>query len=234
MRIAAVSDVHYPRFFNRFEKALESFHGDVDLFIMAGDMVCRGRVEDYGVVLDVLKGVFGKCRLIGIFGNEEYEERVDRLRDLYPEVVWLDDEELVIGNTCFVGTRGSLQEPTPWQFRNVAGIRERYRRRELAIAKMLEAAMRRGLRTVLVSHYAPTYITLDGEKPSIWKYLGSKRMERLITKVGVDVVIHGHAHGSRRTEGVINSTRVYNVALPATGKITLIDLEVKRGLLEYI
>lgn len=234
MRVAAVSDVHYPRFFNQFKKALECFQDNVDLFIMAGDMVCRGRIEDYGAILDVLKDTFGKCKLVGVFGNEEYEELTDRLRKLYPEIVWLDDGELVINNTCFIGTRGSLQEPTPWQLRNVAGIRERYRRRELSVTKMLKIAVRRGLKTVLVSHYAPTYVTLRGEKPSIWRYLGSKRMERLIARVGVDVVIHGHAHGSTKAEGVVNSTRVYNVALPATNRITLIDLEVKRGLLEYI
>ncbi|RLG46131.1 MAG: metallophosphoesterase, partial [Thermoproteota archaeon] len=87
---------------------------------------------------------------------------------------------------------------------------------------------RRARYTVLVTHYAPTFLTLVGEDRRIWSRLGHPRLEAVIKRRAPDVVIHGHAHNGRRTASV-GGVPVYNVALPLWRSLVEIRLE-PRGL----
>ena len=64
---------------------------------------------------------------------------------------------------------------------------------------------------IALLHYAPTTMTLEGEPPVIWAFLGSDRLAGPIARHKPDLVLHGHGH--RGTfEGAIGEVPVYNVA----------------------
>jgi len=227
--ILAVSDVHAPVYFKLFSKLMdyEDFSA-VSLFLMAGDMIYKGKIRYYD---DVIKCIRSKYEgpLIGIFGNEEYEDRIHLIRERYSdEVIWLYDESISLNidnkKVTIVGTKGSLAKPTAWQSKNIPNINEIYRERERKIEKLLLEARDKSDVLILLSHYAITNKTMKGEDPKIWPMLGSPKFEKILLKTRVDIAIHGHVHNSKVWNVVLNKTRIYNVALPATRKITHISL----------
>ncbi len=234
IRIAAVADVHYPKYASLFVKALERVDfSNIDVLILAGDMVYRGKVHYFKNIVETIRK-YWKGEVISIFGNEEYDEVKEKAKSYAPDFIWLDDESKVLEikgyKICFIGSRGSLERPTTWQSRNIPNIMNIYKMREEKIAELVSRAKNNGLFTVLVLHYAPTYLTLLGEKKEIWPYLASKRMERKIIKVKPDLVIHAHAHNSRKTHVILEGVPIYNVSIPATNSISIIEIEPKKGL----
>jgi len=235
--LAAVSDAHLPKYLNLFRKAVDSFDfSKVDVLILAGDMVLKGRIEEYGTGLSTIRSKY-KGRIYAVFGNEEYQEQEDELRSKYEEIVWLNDELKILevkGVTLgMVGSRGVIDRPTTWQARNIPNISLIYSERVEKIRDLLSLAKRESDYVVLVSHYAVICDTLRGEKPKIWAYLGSTRVKKVVKQVKPDVVIHGHAHNSLNYSAYINGTKVYNVALPATKRVTFIELGVG-GILKFL
>ena len=237
MLIAAVSDIHYPRFKEIFEKALRNLKSGVEIFILAGDIINRGKWEYY---TEVIKKIRKKAcsRFIACFGNEEYDENKSKIIENNPEVKFLDDEYTIekVGERkiCFIGTRGSLDKPTPWQFRNIPNITEVYKDRIDKIYRIVKNLERKDDIIIFVSHYAPCYSTLEGEDKRIYPNLGSKRMEKIIKDSGVSMVIHGHSHHGK-SFAWIDDKPVFNVALPLNKKITLIDIDniPKKGLEKF-
>jgi Icc-related predicted phosphoesterase len=75
---------------------------------------------------------------------------------------------------------------------------------------------------ILVSHYGVTYKNLVGEDPSIYPYLACMRLERILERGLVDLVIHGHAHKGYIEIMNVFGVPVYNVSLPARRKLVLI------------
>ncbi len=235
MIVASVSDIHWPKNSDMFRRAVEGVDwSSVDALILAGDVVYRGAVEACAEVLDLVRRRYGGI-ILGVLGNEEYDDRVDRLVELCSDVLWLIDESYTMGGICVVGSRGSLDRPTSWQLRNIPNIVETYAERIKNIEKLLKEAGRRCSSTVLVTHYAPRCETLTGENPRIWSQLSSSRLRRLIERYRPDVAIHGHAHRGRIPVTKLGSTRVYNVALPATGRITTIEVSPaqRKTILDY-
>ena len=204
-----------------------------DAFLLAGDIIYRGRVNEFDRVLRVLRKVFDGP-IIACFGNEEYDEYIPLLIKRFGrDVKWLNDESLVLDvKGCrigIVGSRGCLDRPTKWQLKNIPGIKEIYSRRIERIDELL-GDISNCQYTVLLLHYSPTYRTLVGESRSIWAELGSKMLERVILRRGPSVVIHGHAHKSRISSTTIGSSRIFNVSLPAVGKVVLIKLPLESQL----
>lgn len=230
LRIAAVADVHSPRYLPIFIDSLSLISGRIDLFLFAGDMIYRGRVEEFRGVVKAVKEIYDRP-IVACFGNEEYDEIIPRLkRDYGDEIIWLNDESTTLNINGFqlyvVGSRGSLDRPTKWQLRNISNIREIYLHRVSVIDQLLGGFSGNGF-SILLLHYSPTYKTLVGEPKYIWPEMGCKKLEDVIVSRRPSVVVHGHAHKSRVNKIYLNETLILNVSLPAFRRITVFELPTK-------
>lgn len=228
--IGAVADIHSPKGLLDFIRALNNAPKDkIKLLILAGDVIFKGRVEGLKGVCEALKSKLKQVPTIAVFGNEEYDEVKDKLLKACDVIRWVDDNLLVTKvedkNVVIIGSRGCLDEPTSWQAKNIPNIKEIYRERARKIGELLRKAKSLGGLVILVTHYPPTYRTLEGEPRRVWPQMACKALEKYIVEYKPNIVIHGHAHNSKVYEVTIGSTRVYNVSLPATKKITIIDIK---------
>jgi len=238
MIIAATADIHSPRYFDLFVRAMEDLRVEIikpDIFMLAGDVIQAGNVKEYHRVYNVL---FGKitCPIVACFGNDEYEQNWPKIREENPDIKFLNDESLVLRvgdlSVGIVGTKGSLDRPTWWQRKNIPGIWDKYRRRIELIERLLSE-----LKTdvkILLMHYPPTYSILEGEDPRAYPELGCNRFERVLIEQKPDVVITAHSHEGRKQVWV-DTVPVFNVALVLNGQIVIIDTEkLKPGLERFL
>ena len=83
MIIAATGDVHSPQYYEEFVRAVDMMRAKPDLFLMTGDMIERGRPEEYEKIYNVL---FGKidCPIVACFGNSEFiPDITQKLKEKY-------------------------------------------------------------------------------------------------------------------------------------------------------
>ena len=237
-RIVATADVHSPRYLPLLTAGLSDMPREADFVVWAGDMVLRGRIEALRPVLRLFKERFPEAPIIAVFGNEEYWSMEDEFRRRYGEVRWLSDELLICSlgdlSVGFIGTRGSLDRPTSWQRRNMPELWRVYRERPGRIERLVEEARRKADIVVLVSHYALSFKTVEGEPRRIWAEMGSRLMEEAIKRSKPTVGIHGHAHNARRLEATVDGVPIYNVALPARKKPLYLELAPRRGLEAFL
>ncbi|BEP17626.1 metallophosphoesterase [Pyrofollis japonicus] len=201
----------------------------VELVLWAGDMVEKGNVAALKPVIEVTKKFCGKARIIAVFGNEEYMDREREFITRYPEIVWLNDNHYVYVSSggeeiAIYGTRGSLDRPTRWQRRHIPGIEKVYRERAIRLKEEVLRLKKEYEKVVVLMHYAPTYLTLEGEDKSIWPEMGSIFMEKAIRESKPNIVIHGHAHNSKRLEVTIDNILIVNVAFPARKDVTILTI----------
>lgn len=224
MIIAAISDLDVlgsdlHEFYEVLKKTKEP-----DLLLFAGDMYEYEYPEQYADIVDHIKW---KCPIVAVFGNREFPEDVDQIkRSSKGRIIFLEEESLILkikGKTVgIVGSRGCLEYPTYWQRANILNVEDMYKDKMGKIKELL-SHMKVDIK-ILLTHYAPTYRTLTGENPIIYAGLGSKKMEKVLVSTKTDLAIHGHAHYGRHT-AMVGKTPVYNVSLPITGKITIIDTD---------
>ncbi|MHA1277540.1 MAG: metallophosphoesterase family protein [Candidatus Helarchaeota archaeon] len=230
IRVACVSDVHSPRFLELFRKELHKLNtSSIDLFLFAGDMIYKGKVEELNNIIAALEEVSVKFPVYSCFGNEEYNNLHDELRRigktkfqfLNDEVILIERKNKTIG---IIGTKGSLAQPTWWQSRNLLNIRETYKRRIKKIKDLLENLT--GDIRILLFHYAPTYLTVVGEPKRSYPQMGTNSFEKILINKNykIDAVFHGHAHKGRKFALIKNRIPVYNVAFPLRKKILIIEL----------
>jgi len=233
LRVGAVSDVHAPKYLDDFRRAM-STAGNLHLLLFAGDMILKGDHHQIAKVIEETRR-FYRGPIFACFGNEEYEQ-VEQDLKRYGDIVWLNDSSATVeiaGLRVFIaGSRGSLDRPTYWQARNRPGIVEIYRRRVELMDRLLAEA-KADLRLV-VTHYSPTYATLDGEDREAFPEMGCRKMEEVIRRRQPDVWFHGHGHRARRLRVEIGRTLVVNVSLPANGQISVVELPRKSGLDMFI
>jgi len=236
MIIAATADIHSPKYFDLLVKSVEDIRMKPDLFLLVGDVIHRGKVDEYQKVYNVF---FGKitCPIVACFGNDEFgpETRV-MIENKFPDIKFVDDESLVIDidgkSVGIVGTVGSLDRPTFWQRTNVPGIYETYRDRIVNIEKIL-GELKTDMKILLI-HYAPTYKILEGENPRIYAELGCNGYEKIIIDKKPDVVVTGHSHKGNKQVWV-DTVPIFNVALPLNKEIVIIDTEkLKPGLEKFL
>jgi Icc-related predicted phosphoesterase len=233
LRVGAVSDVHAPKYLDDFRRAM-STAGNLHLLLFAGDMILKG---DHSQIVRVIEETrrFYKGPVFACFGNEEYEQVEKELVE-HRDIVWLNDSSATVeiaGLRIFiVGSRGALDRPTYWQAKNIPGILEVYRGR-IELMDRLLAGTRADLKLV-VTHYSPTYATLEGENREAFPEMGCRRMEEVIRRRQPDVWFHGHGHRARRLRAEFGQTLVVNVSLPASGGITVVELPRKSGLDKFI
>lgn len=229
VNILAVADVHSPKYLSEFKSALKGLKVP-DIFLIAGDMIFRGQVTEYARVLDVIEEELGaEFPIIACFGNEEYSEVRDDIIDLTEErMLFLDEKSTVVevGNVSFgiVGTQGSLDKATRWQRRNIPswkGVFERRAKRAASLLKKMEGEVDR---KILLMHYSPCLETCEGEEDKAFSWLGSRKFYRIVLEQQPDLVIHGHVHNSTRHTAQFGSTHVRNVAFPAVGAVTEIEV----------
>ncbi len=229
MRILAVADVHSPRFLNEFRSSLQGLEPP-DLFLMAGDMISRGNAEEYTDVIDALEDTIGTAfPIVACFGNEEYSETRDRVLSLVGErILFLDEKSVILRmnkkNIGIVGTQGSLDTPTSWQRRNIPRIKQIYERRAERAENLLRKVSEKADIRILLMHYSPCIETCEGEQIRSFRWLGSRKFYNVISSERPDVVIHGHVHNAIVHKALLGPTVVWNVALPAVGRLTEIML----------
>ncbi|RKY69786.1 MAG: metallophosphoesterase [Candidatus Latescibacterota bacterium] len=237
MIIASTGDIHSPRYFELFVKAVEDLRVEIvepDLFLLAGDVIQAGNVKEYHRVYNVL---FGKitCPIVACFGNDEYEQNWSTIKEENPDIKFLDDESLILEingkSVGIVGTKGSLDRPTWWQRKNIPGIWDKYRERVGIVEKLL-SELKTDVKILLI-HYVPTYKILEGENPISYPELGCNAYEKVLIEQKPDVVITGHSHRGKKQVWV-DTVPVFNVALPLNEGIVVIDTEeLKPGLEKF-
>lgn len=244
LRLLGFSDTHSPHnvgpVMERLERACRSSMFDVVLF--AGDLVDRGRWDKAGLVNDALERLLPECGdppLLGVFGNDDWEMYLDRIRGETPRFTWVEDrvEELALGGWRVLvwGSTGILDRPTRWQRENIPDIYERYERRLRMLDEFLSRPKARGELYVALTHYPPTYLTLEGEPRFAWPEMGSLRAENSIRAHGtLDLSLHGHAHKSRRLEARIGRTLFVNAAFPARRDVVVLRLPWTLGLEAFL
>lgn len=229
MKLYAVADVHYPRYEPDFRKSLEGL-SPPDIFLFAGDMVNRGTAEELPKVLDIIKDKLGDdFPIISCFGNEEYSEVRDDIKKLVKgRMILLDEKSAIVDisgvRIGIVGTQGSLDKPTSWQKRNIPGIRDEFGRRASRAESLLKRIDSKSDYRILLMHYSPCIETCQGEDQRAFAWLGSRKFYTVISNTQPELVIHGHVHNSIIHEAKIGATTIRNVALPAVGRITALDI----------
>lgn len=239
MAVYAVSDIHSPKYYSLFVSRLEEIKvEDAALFLLAGDIIERGKWHECLKVQNMIVRTFPNAKIIGVFGNEEYDEVHSKLRAECSYITWLDDEKITLQlgglKVTIIGSRGVLDKPTSWQEKNIPNIRQIYEERLRRIEELIKGGLASNTPVILLTHYPPRCRTLKGEKPMFWSQMSSRKLSGIIEKYGIDLVVHGHLHNSEVHEDRIGRTRILNVALPATGKISSIPLSLKRTLLDFM
>ena len=235
MIIAASSDIHSPKLFDVFLRSVDSLQVQPDLFLLAGDVIDKGKVEEYEKISNVFFGRI-KCPIVACFGNEEYMELRDEIRKRVNEIKFLDDESIILEingtSVGIVGSSGSLDRPTRWQRKNIPNIQEIYENRVKKVDELL-SKLKADFKILMV-HYAPTYKILEGENPIIYPELGCRRFEKVILERKPDLVITGHSHKGKK-EVWLDTVPIINVALPLRNEIVVIDTEknLKPGLEKF-
>ncbi|MBR9682430.1 MAG: hypothetical protein GOV02_02030 [Candidatus Aenigmarchaeota archaeon] len=198
-----------------------------DLILFAGDMYQWRQFRRYQQIGEFIDKLGWKCPIVAIPGNREFDEDLalvkknagDRIKFLDDDSVVLDIDGKKVG---IVGSRGVLDHPTMWQLGNVMGIQDMYKDRLDDLAKQLvnlECDIK-----ILLTHYSPTFKTLEGENKMIFSGLGSQRLEQVLVKTGVTFAIHGHAHYGIPL-AFVEKVPVYNVAYPVNNGLVIIDTE---------
>jgi Icc-related predicted phosphoesterase len=235
--ITATSDLDTPGALQMF-LALMQKAKEPELFLFAGDMMQAYHTGQYQVVLRIIKERGWTCPIVAVFGNHEFEQEYDKIREICGDRIrFLVDEtiKLKIGDKTvgIVGSKGCLDQPTFWQARHMENIREEYEERTKKIGKLLEE-LKADVR-ILLTHYAPTYKTLKGENPELWSSLGTRKLEQAIAAAKPDAVVHGHAHYGAML-AFIESIPVFNVALPLNKRFVEIDTGAppSQGLKKFI
>ena len=216
MRIAAVADIHYPRFYSLFEKSLENLECP-DIFLLAGDIVNRGKSEGYSIVVDAIDSFFGNVPIIACFGNEDYNmfHNENQILELVGKrVTFLDNSSvsLPIGDTA-IGIIG-ISNITE-RVKDVSSIRAIFDEQSKWISRSIEELADNTTELVVLSHYSPLS---ENDSTFSWWF------KEAIKNHKPSFIVHGHVHEPIENKIVVESTPVYNVALPAVGFITEINL----------
>jgi len=202
--------------------------------LFAGDLVNRGNYNAMRSLLAELRAAKLSCPVYSCFGNDEFDSVKDTLRDIAKGgITFLDDELAIaelgeVGRVAIVGSRGALDQPTFWQARNIPGIQESYTARIGRLDKLLGEARSQADYTILLTHYACTFTTIEGEPQRAFPQMGSRRVEQLLKQHSPTLAIHGHAHRGRK-QAMVGGVPVFNVALPLQGEIVIIDLPLDRN-----
>ena len=240
IRIAAAGDIHCSEEErSRLQAAFADADRQADLILLAGDLTTYGEPEQAAVLADVTREI--ATPIFAVLGNHDWhadrhEELVAALRDggihlleRAAEVVNVKGVDVgIAGTKGFVGGFSDSLLPD---------FGEPLLRRLYAETSAEVSALDRGLRAVqdcpvriVLLHYAPTSSTIEGERETIWAFLGSERLAGPIAEHRPDAVFHGHGHAGTFA-GSIGDIPVFNVgaAVPVQD-FWLFEFEPEEGL----
>ncbi|HUV25473.1 MAG TPA: metallophosphoesterase [Methanomassiliicoccales archaeon] len=237
MRIAAFGDLHGDRYMEFLLPSLGEL-AKIDLMLLAGDLADKNDLDSFAKTIGVLRQSTS-APIVSVFGNEEYSQDHDEYRSRFP-IEFLDDESITLDidglSLKIVGTQGSLDRPTWWQRTNLQDIWRVYKERVQRTSELLVKGREDIL--ILLMHYSPTYLTMEGENENRFPEMGSKMFEGVIKQRKPDIVIHGHVHKGREGAEIFETQRsledfgeiqkkvpVINVTLPAIQRVTILELE---------
>jgi Icc-related predicted phosphoesterase len=222
IRIAAAGDIHTAEEErSRLEGAFAEAGRQADLILLAGDLTTYGEPEQAQVLADVTREL--ETPILAVLGNHDWhadrrDEIVDVLQGGNIRVLERDATTLEVGGAAVgvVGTKGFIGG---FPDAHLPDFGEPILRRAYAETSAEVEAIDRGLRAVagadlklVLLHYSPTTTTLEGERETIWAFLGSDRMARPIAQHRPDAVFHGHGHGGTFA-GSIDGIPVFNVGV---------------------
>ncbi|KXH76564.1 MAG: hypothetical protein AM326_02215 [Candidatus Thorarchaeota archaeon SMTZ-45] len=225
MKLAAVADVHSPKYLEEFRKSLKLVDPP-DMLLLAGDMVNFGRAIQYTKIIQAIDSSIGdSVPIAACFGNEEFEDSRPEILSLAEgRIKFLDGDSAVF--EIAKSKIGVVGAPAPKDFRgstpnpNSKGLRETYESRAKHLSGLVKEIASEVDHTLLLMHYSPLLERLNDNDVNEYSWWISKTIE----DVHPDIVIHGHLHRASKTEVMIGKTKIINVAFPAVGKITEIYL----------
>jgi Icc-related predicted phosphoesterase len=227
VRLAAAGDIHCSEE-NRDQvtAGFEEVRERADLVLLAGDLTTYGEPEEAAVLADVVRGF--ELPIYAVLGNHDWHaNRCDEVTTTLQEagIVVLNGGSAVAevrgvrvgiaGTKGFMGGFPDSQLPDfgePLLRRVYAETTHEVE----ALAAGLDAISDCDIRVALL-HYAPTTTTLEGERQTIWAFLGSDRLGEPIAKYQPHLTVHGHGHVGT-FEGFVGAVPVFNVAVPVMGR----------------
>ena len=221
VKIAAIADVHSPRFLNDFNIALSKCEKP-DLFLFAGDMIHRENAREYIRVLDSVESHLGSdFPILACFGNEDPVDIQDALHFATRDrLTFLDGRAITLNlagsRIAIVGISAVSAELIEVQSDTVTEMRTIFEERATQLSHLLQDASRSSDYVILLMHFNPL-LEINPTKFSWW-------VSRAVEKAPPDLIIHGHIHNSTRKKVEIDATIIMNVALPAIGSITELNL----------
>jgi Icc-related predicted phosphoesterase len=222
VKVAAAGDVHCHE--GNREQIAEAFARiaqRADLILLAGDLTTHGEPEQAAVLADACREL--DVPVFAVLGNHDWHaNRVDEvLRVLESGGLRVIDrrsatctvrgvEVGVAGAKGFVGGFPDSALPDfgePLMRAVYAETGAEVRALDVALGEISACAVR-----IALLHYAPTTTTLEGERQTIWSFLGSDRLAGPIAAHAPSMVLHGHGHNGT-FEGFIGAIPVFNVAV---------------------
>jgi uncharacterized protein len=237
IRVAAAGDVHADA--SRrvdLQAAFTGLRGKADIVLLAGDLTTHGRPEEAQVLAEASQ--LAGLPVFSVLGNHDWHS--DHAAEV--SAVMQEAGVTVLDRswaTCdvdgtqvgIVGTKGFVGG---FPGSHLPDFGEPLLRQVYAETGRDAAAIHEGLRAtedcdfrIVLLHYSPTLMTLQGERPEISVLLGSDRLAHPIADHVPDLVLHGHAHAGR-FEGTIGTVPVFNVALPMKREFWVFDLSADR------
>ena len=223
IRIAAAGDVHVREarrdaIAATFARTAET----ADVILLAGDLTTHGEPEEGAILADACRPL--DVPVVTVLGNHDWH--ANRIGDL---VAVLQEGGITVLDRSWcvldvrgreLGIAGAKGFIGGFPGSHLPDFGEPLLRDVYSEATAEVEALERGLREIAVCpirvvllHYAPTAMTLQGERRDIWAFLGTDRLAAPIEAHEPHLVLHGHAHGGT-FEGAICDVPVYNVSVP--------------------
>lgn len=217
VRVAAVGDIHVSEHSaTNYRDLFTAISRDADVLVLPGDLTNRGLPGEASILAEALRGA--SVPVLAVLGNHDFEsgQSHEVVKILCQAgVVMLDDEPHEVSGIGFAGAVGFIGG---FDSHSLAPFGEELIKQmvheTVAEALKLESGLAR-LRTnrkVCVLHYSPIRATVLGEPPEIFPFLGSSRLAEPIDRLGVDLVVHGHAHHGTHRGTTARGIPVYNVS----------------------
>jgi uncharacterized protein len=222
VRIAAAGDIHCSEE-NRAHvaAAFDEIRDEADLVLLAGDLTTYGEPEQAAVLADIVRAY--ELPVYAVLGNHDWHgDQAAAVRGvLVSGGVHLVDRECAVtevrGNR--VGIAGAKGFIGGFPDAKLPDFGEPLLRRVFAETTREVEALDRNLRNIAdcdiriaLLHYSPTTTTLEGERQTIWAFLGSDRLAEPIREHQPHLVVHGHGHAGT-FEGFVGAVPVFNVAV---------------------
>ncbi len=240
IRVAAAGDIHSAEEERtRLQAAFAEAEEQADLILLAGDLTTYGEPEQAAALADVTREL--ETPILAVLGNHDWH--ADR-RDEVIEILQAGNVRMLERDAATIEVRGAMVGVVGtkgfiggFPDAHLPDFGEPILRRVYAETSAEVEAIDRGLRAVagadvkfVLLHYSPTTTTLEGERQTIWAFLGSDRMARPIATHRPDAVFHGHGHAGTFS-GSIGDVPVFNVGVAVPVRdFWLFEFDPDRGL----